>query len=151
MAGLNFNTTEKAGLLISAEKQPACTPASPQILLLVVIGTQLHNGKLHQPAALMSAGIADWSEVVLLLLQEVQRKFEKYGDVTLSRIVRNPVNGESRGFGFVDMKDDDGADEVSLFWSISTDRTISGPLFSQSTVVGPFCISCVQGKNSLGF
>ncbi len=45
-------------------------------------------------------------------LQEVQKKFEKYGDVTLSRIVRNPVNGESRGFGFVDMKDDDGADDV---------------------------------------
>ena len=47
-----------------------------------------------------------------LHVQEVQRKFEKYGDVTLSRIVRNPVNGESRGFGFVDMKDDEGADEV---------------------------------------
>lgn len=45
-------------------------------------------------------------------VQEVQKKFEKYGDVTLARIVRNPVNGESRGFGFVDMKDDDGADEV---------------------------------------
>ena len=32
--------------------------------------------------------------------------------MTLSRIVRNPMNGESRGFGFVDMKDDEGADEV---------------------------------------
>ena len=50
----------------------------------------------------------------------MQRKFEKYGDVALSRIVRNPVNGESRGFGFVDMKDDEGADEVqSVFASHS--------------------------------
>lgn len=46
----------------------------------------------------------------------MQRKFEKYGDVTLSRIVRNPVNGESRGFGFVDMKDDEGADEARFLF-----------------------------------
>lgn len=57
-----------------------------------------------------------WPKTSEVSVQEVQRKFEKYGDVTLSRIVRNPVNGESRGFGFVDMKDDEGADEVRLSW-----------------------------------
>jgi hypothetical protein len=46
------------------------------------------------------------------VVQEMQRKFEKYGDVEKARIVRNNVNGESRGFGFVQMKDDDGADKV---------------------------------------
>lgn len=48
------------------------------------------------------------------MLQEVERKFERYGDVVEARIVRNPHNGESRGFGFVEMKTDDGADEVRL-------------------------------------
>ena len=45
-------------------------------------------------------------------LQEMFRKFEKYGDVDKARIVRNNVNGESRGFGFVQMMDEDGATAV---------------------------------------
>jgi len=45
-------------------------------------------------------------------MQEMLRKFEKYGDVDKARIVRNNINGESRGFGFVQMMDEDGADKV---------------------------------------
>ncbi|KAK9805838.1 hypothetical protein WJX73_006382 [Symbiochloris irregularis] len=44
--------------------------------------------------------------------REVERKFGKYGDVKTARIVRNPYNGESRGFGFVEMADDRGTDEA---------------------------------------
>ena len=47
-------------------------------------------------------------------MQEVESKFGKYGDVRMARIVRNPYNGESRGFGFVEMADDNGTDRVSL-------------------------------------
>ena len=36
--------------------------------------------------------------------QEVEAKFGKYGTCKEARIVRNPQNGESRGFGFVAMK-----------------------------------------------
>lgn len=36
--------------------------------------------------------------------QEVEAKFGKYGTCKEARIVRNPMNGESRGFGFVAMK-----------------------------------------------
>ena len=49
---------------------------------------------------------------VELVWQEMERKFDKYGDVDEVRIVRNPHNGESRGFGFVIMKNESGADEV---------------------------------------
>jgi len=34
----------------------------------------------------------------------VEAKFGKYGTCKEARIVRNPMNGESRGFGFVAMK-----------------------------------------------
>ena len=37
----------------------------------------------------------------------------KFGDVHRARIVRNTYNGESRGFGFVEMKTEDGTDRVS--------------------------------------
>ncbi len=46
-------------------------------------------------------------------LQELERKFEKYGRVMEARVVRNPSTGESRGFGFVAMDHDDEVDEVS--------------------------------------
>jgi RNA recognition motif-containing protein len=55
----------------------------------------------------------------------VEAKFEKYGPVREARIVRNPVNGESRGFGFVAMKYEEDVDAVrpkkqtSLFVSSS--------------------------------
>ncbi len=39
-----------------------------------------------------------------LCAQEVEAKFGKYGTCKEARIVRNPQNGESRGFGFVAMK-----------------------------------------------
>jgi RNA recognition motif-containing protein len=45
-------------------------------------------------------------------LQEVERKFGKYGEVREARIVRNPHNGESRGFGFVAMERDEDVDKV---------------------------------------
>ena len=47
-------------------------------------------------------------------VQEVEAKFEKYGPVREARIVRNPVNGESRGFGFVAMKYEEDVDAVGL-------------------------------------
>ena len=46
-------------------------------------------------------------------VQEVEDKFTKFGDVHRARIVRNTYNGESRGFGFVEMKTEDGTDRVS--------------------------------------
>ncbi len=45
-------------------------------------------------------------------MQEVEAKFEKFGAVKEARIVRNPVNGESRGFGFVAMKYEEDVDVV---------------------------------------
>ncbi|CAL5220736.1 g2794 [Coccomyxa viridis] len=42
--------------------------------------------------------------------REVEAKFEKFGAVKEARIVRNPVNGESRGFGFVAMKYEEDVD-----------------------------------------
>lgn len=49
------------------------------------------------------------------VLQEVESKFGKYGDVRIARIVRNPYNNESRGFGFVEMADETGTDRVGHF------------------------------------
>ena len=46
--------------------------------------------------------------------QEVEQKFEKFGPVREARIVRNPVNGESRGFGFVAMKYEEDVDAVGV-------------------------------------
>ena len=48
----------------------------------------------------------------------MEAKFEKYGPVKEARIVRNPVNGESRGFGFVAMKYEEDVDVVSSLSSI---------------------------------
>ncbi|CAL8472197.1 g11739 [Coccomyxa elongata] len=42
--------------------------------------------------------------------REVESKFDKFGPVREARIVRNPVNGESRGFGFVAMKYEEDVD-----------------------------------------
>ena len=46
-------------------------------------------------------------------LQDLEKKFEKYGPVREARIVRNPRSGESRGFGFLIMENDDDVDRVS--------------------------------------
>lgn len=45
-------------------------------------------------------------------LQDLERKFEKYGPVKDARIVRNPRSGESRGFGFLIMEHDEDVDRV---------------------------------------
>ena len=47
-------------------------------------------------------------------LQDLEKKFEKYGPVREARIVRNPRSGESRGFGFLIMENDDDVDRVSF-------------------------------------
>ena len=46
------------------------------------------------------------------VFQELERKFDEFDDVVTARVVRNPVNQESRGFGFVEMKTDEGAGKV---------------------------------------
>ena len=51
----------------------------------------------------------------LLLLQELERKFMKYGHVREARVVRNPVTGESRGFGFVIMSSEEEVEDVGCF------------------------------------
>lgn len=51
--------------------------------------------------------------VCLCILQDLEKKFEKYGPVREARIVRNPRSGESRGFGFLIMENDDDVDRVS--------------------------------------
>ncbi|KAK9836091.1 hypothetical protein WJX81_000592 [Elliptochloris bilobata] len=44
--------------------------------------------------------------------REVEAKFGKYGTCKEARIVRNPMNGESRGFGFVAMKYEEDCDDA---------------------------------------
>ncbi len=46
----------------------------------------------------------------------MESKFDKFGPVREARIVRNPVNGESRGFGFVAMKYEEDVDAVSCIF-----------------------------------
>ena len=46
-------------------------------------------------------------------MQDLERKFGKYGRVKEVRIVRNPATGESRGFGFVGMSEEHEVDAVS--------------------------------------
>ena len=51
--------------------------------------------------------------------QDLEKKFEKYGPVKEARIVRNPRSGESRGFGFLIMENDDDVDRVSRVITMS--------------------------------
>ena len=47
---------------------------------------------------------------------ELQTLFEQVGEVTTIRIMKNPSNGESRGFGFLTMSAESEADKaVSRF------------------------------------
>ena len=67
------------------------------------------------------------SKVIFAPVQEVEAKFEKFGPVKEARIVRNPVNNESRGFGFVAMKYEEDVDVVSassLALSIITEGSV---------------------------
>lgn len=50
--------------------------------------------------------------IMCCALQDLERKFEKYGPVKDARIVRNPRSGESRGFGFLIMEHDEDVDRV---------------------------------------
>ena len=50
--------------------------------------------------------------IPLAAMQDVESKFSKYGRVKEVRIVRNPATGESRGFGFVGMSEEDEVDAV---------------------------------------
>lgn len=47
-------------------------------------------------------------------IQELERKFSKYGRVREARVVRDNMTGESRGFGFVIMSAEDEVDEVGF-------------------------------------
>ena len=49
-------------------------------------------------------------------MQDLEKKFEKYGPVREARIVRNPRSGESRGFGFLIMENDDDVDRVRVIF-----------------------------------
>ena len=102
VAGLNFVTTERVRLW---SPQTLCGwQCEQRKLALIVLGPGL-----PLPDALLGGGAHQGS----LLLQEVEAKFEKFGAVKEARIVRNPVNGESRGFGFVAMKYEEDVDAVS--------------------------------------
>lgn len=41
--------------------------------------------------------------------EDLQKAFEAYGEVTAARIVKDRVTGRSKGFGFVEMPNDDEA------------------------------------------
>ena len=41
--------------------------------------------------------------------EKLRKVFEKYGEVASARIITDKETGESKGYGFVEMKDDDEA------------------------------------------
>ena len=41
--------------------------------------------------------------------EELKQEFEKYGEVTSVKIIKDMYTGESKGFGFVEMPDNDSA------------------------------------------
>lgn len=46
--------------------------------------------------------------------EDLQRAFEAYGQVTSAKIVKDRVTGRSKGFGFVEMpNDDEGASAIA--------------------------------------
>jgi RNA recognition motif-containing protein len=44
--------------------------------------------------------------------EDLQEAFEAFGDVSSAKIINDKVSGRSRGFGFVEMPDDEAADEA---------------------------------------
>ena len=44
--------------------------------------------------------------------QDVAKAFGRYGEVLDVRIIRNKANGKSKGYGFIEMADQRGADEA---------------------------------------
>ncbi len=43
---------------------------------------------------------------------ELREVFEKYGEVTSSKIISDKYSGRSKGFGFIEMSNDSDADEA---------------------------------------
>jgi len=52
--------------------------------------------------------------------QELQMLFEQVGEVTTIRIMKDPSNGESRGFGFLTMSAESEADKAVSRFNSST-------------------------------
>ncbi|MDR0385291.1 MAG: RNA-binding protein [Prevotellaceae bacterium] len=44
--------------------------------------------------------------------EDLQKAFEEYGEVISAKIITDKFTGRSRGFGFVEMSDDNSADEA---------------------------------------
>ena len=44
--------------------------------------------------------------------EDLQRAFEEYGEVSSAKIIMDKFTGRSRGFGFVEMEDDDSANKA---------------------------------------
>lgn len=44
--------------------------------------------------------------------EDLQRAFEEYGEVSSAKIINDKFTGRSRGFGFVEMPDDDSANKA---------------------------------------
>jgi RNA recognition motif-containing protein len=44
--------------------------------------------------------------------EDLQKAFEAYGEVISAKIIMDKFTGRSRGFGFVEMSDDNSADEA---------------------------------------
>ena len=51
---------------------------------------------------------------------EIKKVFEEYGEVNSTKIITDKVSGRSRGFGFVEMANDDEAKEA-VFLDIAPD------------------------------
>lgn len=60
-------------------------------------------------------------------LEELKTIFAEYGVVLSAEIVNDVISGESRGFGYVDMKDDEAAEKAirGLHNSVVKELTIS--------------------------
>ena len=134
VAGLNFITNERvppASLSMSCcvtnlKTMPLCSMSSAEQCRLIwhvlTPNNFAHFGLQALCLCSVSSALYDYPrlackqtqplECVLPPVQEVENKFTKFGDVRMARIVRNPYNNESRGFGFVEMADEDGTDRV---------------------------------------
>lgn len=59
--------------------------------------------------------------------EELQELFEEYGSVSSSKIIMDKFSGRSKGFGFVEMDNDDEANEAitNLDGTVMNDREIT--------------------------